>query len=105
MLFSVWANAKDQFAEQTLRAGFYTRAFQGFSTEDIEISVKLFSEELGKNANIQTSVTVFDDITLMRNAFEQGEINFVVASALTLATDFDNSLLADGFKPYDSDRE
>ncbi len=92
------ASAEDLFAEPTLRAGFYSRAFPDFSVEDLKISVKLLSEEIGKNVGIQTTVTVFDDIALMRNAFEQGKINFVVASTLNLGNDFDNKLLADGFR-------
>jgi ABC-type phosphate/phosphonate transport system substrate-binding protein len=98
VVFSGLANATDLFAEPTFRAGFYTRAFPDFSAEDLKISVKLLSEEIGKNVGIQTTVTVFDDIALMRNAFEQGKINFVVASSLNLTNDFDNNLLADGFR-------
>jgi len=92
------ATAADNFLEPTFRAGFYTRAFPDFSYEDIEISVKVLGEEIGKQAGIKTTITVFNDINLMRKAFELGEINFVVASTLNLANDFDNKLLADGFK-------
>lgn len=92
------ATAADKFTEATFRAGFYARAFPDFSYEDIEISVKLLGEEIGKEAGIPTTITVFNDINLMRKAFELGEINFVIASTLNLANDFDNSLLTDGFK-------
>lgn len=90
--------ADDQFSEQTLRVGFYSRAFPDFSVEDIEISVKLLAEEIGKNVNLHTTVSVYEDINAMRDAFEQGKINFVAASSLNLATEFNNELLVDGFR-------
>lgn len=98
MQFAGWASADDLFAEQTLRIGFYAHAFPDFSQEDLEISVKLLSEDIGKNIGIQTAVKVYVDITLMRSDFDQGKINFVVASSLNLANDFDNNLLTDGFR-------
>jgi len=98
ILFAQWTYADDLFAEQTLRVGFYAQAFPDFSREDLEISVKLLAEEIGKDQGISTTVTVFTDIALMRKEFEQGKINFVVASTLQLANDFDDTLLADGFR-------
>jgi ABC-type phosphate/phosphonate transport system substrate-binding protein len=92
------ARAEDLFADQTLRTGFYALAFPDLSYEDLEITVKLLTEEIGEKVGIKSTVTVFNDIALMRNAFDKGEINFVAASSLNLANDFDNNLLTDGFK-------
>ncbi len=95
----VWVVAgEDPFAELTFRAGFFIKSFPDFSLEDAEISVKLLAEELGKDVGIKTSVTIYDDIRVMRNDFEQGKINFVVSSTLSLTTDFDQALFADGFR-------
>ena len=90
--------AEDAFAEQTLRIGFYARAFADFSIEDLQITVKLLAEEIGKNSGVQTTVTVFDNIAMMSRAFEQGKINFALTSTLNLLNDFDNSLFSDGFR-------
>jgi hypothetical protein len=98
MAFPGLARAEDLFADQTLRAGFYALAFPDLSYEDLEITVKLLTEEIGEKVGIKSTVTVFNDIALMRNAFDKGEINFVAASSLNLANDFDNNLLTDGFK-------
>jgi ABC-type phosphate/phosphonate transport system substrate-binding protein len=98
LIFLSLASADDKFAEQTLRAGFYARAFPDFSVEDIEISVKLLAEEIGKNVDIQTTVVVFEDVQAMNHAFEEGKINFAVASSLNIANEFNNELLADGFR-------
>jgi len=90
--------ADDPFAELSLRAGFYTQSFPDFSVEDIEVSIKLLSEELGKDAGISTQIIAYQDVDTMRQDFERGKINFVVASSLILATQFDTQQFADGFR-------
>ena len=90
--------ADDPLASETLRAGFYAKSFPDFSVEDIEISVKLLSEEIGKEVGIQTSVKVYEDIQSMRQDFEKGIINFVVASSILMITQFDKNLFSDGFR-------
>jgi ABC-type phosphate/phosphonate transport system substrate-binding protein len=97
-LFPGIAHTQDLFAEQSLRIGVYTHVFSDLSSEDLTITFKVFGEEIGREAGIKTTVTVFDDIGLMRNAFEQGKVNFVIASTLNLTKDFDNDMLADGFR-------
>lgn len=90
--------ADDPFAKESLRAGFYAKSFPDFSAEDIEITVKLLSEELGKDVGVNSVVTVYSDIEAMRRDFETGVINFVVASSILLATQFDTDLFSDGFR-------
>lgn len=90
--------ADDPFVLETLRAGFYAKSFPDFSLEDIEISVKLLSEEIGKSVGIPTSVKVYEDIQSMRQDFEKGIINFIVTSPILLVTQFDKNLLSDGFR-------
>ncbi len=97
-LFVNSIRADDALAVESFRVGFYARAFPDFSLADLEITVKLLSEEIGKQLGIQTSVTVFKDLAEMRKAFEHGEINFVVASSLNLANEFENSQFGDGFR-------
>lgn len=98
MAINVADAADDPFAEQTLRAGFYAQSFPDFSVEDIEISVKLLTEEIAKEEGVQASVKVYEDIQAMRQDFDKGIINFVVASSILLATEFDIKLFGDGFR-------
>jgi ABC-type phosphate/phosphonate transport system substrate-binding protein len=98
MIFANFADAGDLFAEQSLRIGFHRASFHEYSREDLEISVKILTEEMGKEIGIQTSVLIYEDIKLMRTDFEQGKINLIFASPLLIATKFDSTLLADGFK-------
>jgi hypothetical protein len=90
--------AEDLFAQPTLRAGFHAQSFPDFSAEDIEISVKLLSEEIGKEVGVGTSVKVYDDIKMMRQDFETGVINFVVASSILFASQFDTTSFSNGFR-------
>lgn len=99
--FVIFANlvvAGDLFAEKTLRVGFHRPSFHDYSREELEISVKFLTEEMGKEIGIKTSVTIYEDIDSMRIDFEQGKINLIFASPLLIVTSFDNTLLADGFK-------
>lgn len=98
MIFAGLAGAEDLFAEQTLRVGLHRPSFHDFSREDLEHSVKILTEELGKEVGIQTTVMIYEDIDSMRTDFEQGKINLIFASPLLIATQIDKSLLADGFK-------
>jgi len=90
--------AENAFAEESLRAGFYSKSFPDFSAEDVEITIKLLSEELGKDVGVEAKVTAYDDIQTLRRDFETGVINFVVASSILLATEFDTTLFTDGFR-------
>lgn len=88
----------DPFAEPTLRAGFYWKSFPNLSREDIDVSLRLLTEEIGDTVGIESHVTVYDEVETMRRDFEVGKINFVVASSIVLATKFDNRLFVDGFR-------
>lgn len=98
MSISVANAAEDVFATETLRAGFYAKSFPDFSVEDVEVSVKLLSEEIGKEVGVKTTVKVYEDIQFMRQDFEKGIINFAVTSPILFITQFDKNLLSDGFR-------
>lgn len=97
--FPIWVMAiDDPFSEQSLRVGFFSKSFPDFTLEDIEVSVKMLSEQLGVEVGVETKVTIYDDLRTMRKDFEQGRINFVVSSSLSLVTEFDGQLFADGIR-------
>jgi len=98
VIFSTFAVAEDLFHQQTLRIGFHRPSFHDYSREDLEISVKILTEEMGKELGIETNVTIYEDMKSMNADFEKGTINLIFASPLLIANEVDNSLLADGFK-------
>ncbi|MBS4050955.1 MAG: PhnD/SsuA/transferrin family substrate-binding protein [Methylomonas sp.] len=87
----------DAAAENKLRVGYYANSFPDFSLADIQISVKLFAEELGESMGIPVNVMAYADIDRMSNDFSQGKLDYVGGSSLILATKFDTGLFADGF--------
>jgi ABC-type phosphate/phosphonate transport system substrate-binding protein len=88
----------DLVQQPILRAGISAESFPEVSLVDIEVTIKLLAEELGKNSGYDAEVTAYTDEALLKRDFEQGKINFVVASSLTLATEYDQSLFSDGFR-------
>ena len=99
---SALAYADEVRNKPAFRAGFYMHSFSNVPIEDLKISLKVLAEEIGDKIGIQTTIVVFDDLKLLRTAFEQGEINFVAASSLQLTNEFDVSLFADGFRFFTS---
>ena len=98
ILFSAVNYAEELINTETFRLGYYAPAFPEHTYEELEIAVKILGEEIGKQVGIATTITVFDDLQQMRKAFAEGKINCVLANSMILASDFDNSLFADGFK-------
>lgn len=84
--------------EPGLIIGISARAFPDVSEADIEVTIKLLAEEFGKSSGYETVVTAYTDEDKLRRDFELGKINFVVSSSLILVKEYDNSLLADGFR-------
>lgn len=98
MVFSALVFADELINPETFRLGYYAPAFPEHGYEELEIAVKVLGEEIGKQMGLSTSITVFEDLKLMRKEFEEGRINCVLANSVILTNDFDNSLFADGFK-------
>ena len=93
--FGVWAQSN---AEPGLIVGISAKSFPDVSEADIEVTIKLLAEEFGKSSGYETVVTAYTDEDLLRHDFEQGKINFVVSSSLILATQYEKSLLGNGFR-------
>ena len=103
--FAIKPVIANPFAEQTLRVAFHAQSFPELSKEDLEISVKMLSVELGRDIAVATEVALYDDVGIMRRDFEQGKVNFVVVSTMLLATEFNTQLFADGFRLVKSDAQ
>ncbi|PPD35920.1 MAG: hypothetical protein CTY19_02415 [Methylomonas sp.] len=95
---SITQATDDLFAKPTLRAGIHVQSFPDFSAEDVEVSVKLLSEEIGRDMGIETSVTAYEDIKALKQDFDTGVINFVVASTILFASHFDTDSFSNGFR-------
>lgn len=85
------------FEKQTMRVGFFLNSFPYISRTDAEVGLKYWGEQPGKSQNIESTVDLYDDIHQLHNDFVSGKINFIVASPAVIVTEFDRSLLAEGF--------
>lgn len=85
------------YAEEIVRMGFYQGSRREMSFTEVRDSFALWSEELAATFNVPIRVTFYDDIKLMRQAFDRDEINAVSADGMALARTFKLAELADGY--------
>lgn len=81
-----------------LKAGISANSFPDVSAADIEVTIKLLVEEIGKKAGFEAQLTAYTDERAMQQDFESGKINFVAASSLVMARDYDNTLFGSGLR-------
>lgn len=89
-----------------LNIGFYTQSIvESASLSDIQVSLNFWAKEILANEakkkyklNItQTQSLLFDDMTLMQQAFRNGELDMIVAPPLTISKYFKRDELTTGF--------
>lgn len=90
----------DSGADQQLmlKAGISASSFPDVSAADIEVTIKLLVEEIGKNAGFEAHLAAYTDEREMQQDFESGKINFVATSSLIMARDYDNNLFGSGIR-------
>lgn len=65
---------------------------------DFQAAINFWLEEFGPGLGLQPiEAMLYDDITSLKQAFEQHELDFVMAPPILLAKHFQRDLLADGF--------
>ncbi len=89
--------ARPANSAETVRMGFLLGARRDSPVADVHTAFELWAEELSARFEVQMTVTYFDDIESMRQAFRRGEINGVGADAMLLGRNFKEDELADGY--------
>jgi len=89
---------ENESIQPSLRTGFYLQSFPDITLTDMEVALRFWTEEVGKQVGIDASVIIYKNLETMRTDFYQGKINFIVASPLVIAKNFDQEQLADGYK-------
>jgi phosphonate transport system substrate-binding protein len=96
------------FAEYTekgeLHLGVDALNFPGQAQSDVQISLKLWVQEIGVQAGIKVNVHVYEDIENLRDDFEKHVINVVLTSPIRYIKYFDLQHLAKGFKASKLDK-
>ncbi len=85
---------------QFLCTGFLLDAFPDIERADLEVALKYWAEELGRQVNIAATVKIYHDLKQMQLDFEHDKINFIILPPLAIVNYFDPNQLADGYKAY-----
>ncbi len=86
---------------QLFAMGFYLPVIRDVPRKDVEISLRFWIDELCKSLNVGCSpVRFYEDQAEMKQAMNDGTINFVVAPAMGLVTHFRPEELVDGVSGY-----
>ena len=82
-----------------MNMGFYYPSINDTADRtDIEVSLTFWTQEITEEVGIQESnAQLYDTIDSMREAFEQGKIDMIIAPPLAIARYFKREDLADGF--------
>ncbi len=100
LLYLVYGNPvnADSIEKNSLRTGFYLVSFPDVSLQDLDVVLRFWSREIGKQSGIPSTITLYKSLERMKNDFDQGKINFIVASPLSIVINFDLEDLAAGYK-------
>jgi hypothetical protein len=99
VLMSSVAFSEEALTGERFVMGVYYPSFKNLASRvDLEIGVNFWLENVNKTLNLQTANAKFyNDILEMRDAHQNGELDFVWAPPLLLAKHFNQTQLTDGF--------
>jgi ABC-type phosphate/phosphonate transport system substrate-binding protein len=85
--------------ERHFKMGVYYLAIKNLvSRVDFEVALNFWLQEISRSVNFQSAnARLFDSISDMRTAFDNGELDFVLAPPILLAKHFNRNSLAEGF--------
>lgn len=82
---------------ETLRVAVNIGALRDASRADVEVSLKLWAEELMRTLKVPAEIRFYDDMAEIRRDLDADRVNFIVADGLDLIHHFNPGDLADGF--------
>ncbi len=82
---------------ETLRVAVHLGALRDASRTDVEVSLRVWTEELVRFLEVPAEIRFYDSMTPIRQDLDAGRINFIIADGLDLLRYFKPDELADGF--------
>lgn len=82
---------------ETLRVAVHLDALRDASRTDVEVSLKVWAEELVRYLEVPTEIRFYDAMSAIRSDLDAGKINFIIADGVDLLRQFNPDELADGF--------
>ncbi len=98
MLFGLLAVPALQAADEVLRIGFNVKIARDLNRADVQSALSLWADELSSKFNVPAESLFYDDMAVLRQDFDRGKINFVIAAGMDFARYFKQNELADGFR-------
>lgn len=84
-------------SDESLHIGVDLSALRDASRADVEVSLKVWAEELMRTLEVPAEVQFFPAMPEVRRALDAGRINFVIGDGLDLLRHFAPNDLSDGF--------
>lgn len=100
VLFATWLDPAARAApptHETLRVAVHLGALRDASRADVEVSLKVWTEELVRILEVPADIRFYDAMPEIRRDLDADRINFVIADGLDLLRHFRPDDLSDGF--------
>ena len=98
MMFSLLAAPPALAADEVVRIGFNVKITRDLNRADVQSALSLWADELSSKFNVPTKSLFYDDMAVLRQDFDLGKVNFVIAAGMDFARYFKQSELAEGFR-------
>jgi len=82
---------------ETARLGMYMKIARDLNRSDVRASLEVWNEELVRKFQVPSTVRFYSDVDVLRHDFDTGQINLVIADAMTFVRHFKAEELASGF--------
>ncbi len=82
---------------EPLNMGFYLPAIREANLTDVRASLQFWAEEVGRPYALTARVEMYDDMSALRRAVLQGNINLIIAPGMEIAEAFNPEDVAGGF--------
>ena len=84
-------------SQESLRIGVDLSSLRDASRADVEVSLKVWSDELMRELEVPAEVMFYPAMPDVRRALEAGRVNFIIGDGLDLLRHFTPNDLSDGF--------
>ncbi len=97
LMLSIAASSAAPPTAETLRVAVNIGSLHDTSRTDMEVSLKLWAEELMRTLEVPAEIRFYEGIAEIRRDLDADRVNFVIADGLDLIRHFNPGDLADGF--------
>jgi len=92
-----WAS-ESQRPQAMIRSGIFFSSTPYISQPDLKVAMQFWASQLGQQVSFSSHTTIYTNINKMRDDFDKGIINFIVAKPLSIIQGFDLTKLTAGYK-------